>query len=80
MTKYVTTVLDGNGVELNVTYSMEYVPSHVEEGHGYHQMGNYHDIELESVELDLLGISIDILPQLTNNQIDSICEFISSQL
>ena len=80
MTKYVTTVLDGNGVELNVTYSMEYVPSWIEEGHGMHEMGNYHDIELDSVELDLLGISIDILPQLTSQQIDSICEFISSKL
>lgn len=80
MTKYVTTVLDGNGVELNVTYAIDYVPSWIEEGHGLHEMGDYYNIDIDAVELDLLGISIDILPQLTSNQLDSICQFISSQL
>lgn len=79
MTRYLTTMIDDSGIELNITYTMEHVPSHIEEGHGYHELGNYDIIELDGVELDIYGQTINILDKLGKHQQENIKEFINSQ-
>ena len=52
-------------IEIEVNFYTEWVPSHIEEGHGYHELGNYHDLELSTINLQLAnGNEIDITSQL----------------
>lgn len=79
MTRYLTTMIDDSGIELNITYTMEHIDSQIEECHGYHEVGNYDIIELDGVELDIYGQTINILDKLGKHQQENIKEFISSQ-
>jgi predicted house-cleaning NTP pyrophosphatase (Maf/HAM1 superfamily) len=52
-------------LEVEVGFSTEWIPSHIEEGHGYHEMGNYNSLELGRIIIKLAnGNEIDITDQL----------------
>jgi hypothetical protein len=59
-------IIDHFGIDLWATYSYknEY---HTEECHGIHTM-DYVDVQLESVEIEIGGTRIDILPQMNVDQ------------
>lgn len=46
---------------IEVNYFTEWVPPQIEEGHGYHDVGSYNDVELGKIVLKLSnGNDIDI--------------------
>lgn len=46
---------------IEVNYFTEWVPPQIEEGHGYHDVGSYNDLELGKIVLKLSnGNEIDI--------------------
>lgn len=69
-------ILDENGIEILVGYLYEKSASQVEEGHGYHEVGEMIYTELGTVEVIIKGVGIDILPLMNEQQKD----FIISQL
>lgn len=70
--KYVETIVDEAGIEINVGYSAVYCAGSWEEGHGLHKIGEGYEIEITSVEVVICGRGIDILSQLDKRQIEKI--------
>ena len=66
------TICDDNGFEIIVSYDYETSPPQIEEGHGFHDVGNLTYTELKSVELVIAGRGIDLLPLLYPNEKDFI--------
>lgn len=62
------TITDESGIEINVGYDYKKTPSQIEEGHGFHEVGNLIYTELKSVEVVISGVGIDILPSLNEKQ------------
>lgn len=68
MNKSYETICDDNGIELIVGYEWEKSPSQIEEGHGFHEVGLTIATFLNSVEIVIAGIGIDLLPVLKESQ------------
>lgn len=52
-------------LEIEANFYTEWVPPQIEEGHGYHDVGSYNDLELGKIVLKLSnGNEIDITNQL----------------
>jgi hypothetical protein len=67
-------------LELEVEYSTEYVPSCVVEGHGYHEIGDYTTISLNSAYLIEDGqVYIDLLHDLKDGAKNAILDLISKE-
>lgn len=67
-------------LELEVEYTTEYVPSQIEEGHGYHEMGDYTTISLNSAYLIENGeVYTDLLHDLKDGAKNAILDLISKQ-
>ena len=50
-----------HSLAIEVNYFTEWVPPQIEEGHGYHDVGSYNDVELGKIVLKLSnGNEIDI--------------------
>lgn len=50
-----------HALKIEVNYFTEWVPPQIEEGHGYHDIGSYNDLELGKIVLKLSnGNEIDI--------------------
>lgn len=77
MTHNSETIVDELGIELLVGYDYEQSPSQIEEGHGYHEVGNLVYTELTSVEVVIKGRGIDILPQLTEKEMSYIVSLLN---
>lgn len=60
-------------LELETHFYTEWVPPQIEEGHGYHDVGSYNDLELGKIVLKLSnGNEIDITNQLDKFTKDAI--------
>jgi hypothetical protein len=65
-------------LELEVEYTTDYVPSHVEEGHGYHELGDYTTISLNSANLIVSGdVYTNLLIDLKEGAKNAILDLIS---
>ena len=65
-------------LELEVEYTTEYVPSCIVEGHGYHEIGDYTTISLDSANLIAEGdIYTDLLIDLKDGAKNAILDLIS---
>lgn len=52
-------------IEVEVGFYTEWIPSHIEEGHGFHELGNYNNLELSNIVLKMANENeIDITNQL----------------
>lgn len=71
------TITDENGIEILVGYDYEQSPSQIEEGHGYHEVGNLIETELKTVEIVIAGKGIDILPSMNEKQKEAIVELLN---
>lgn len=69
-------IVDENNIEILVGYDYEISDSDIQEGHGFHEVGKRIYTELKSVEIVFGSLGIDILPMLTELQI----EFIKSKI
>lgn len=59
--------------EIEVNFFTQWVPAQIEEGHGYHDIGSYTDMELGKIVLKLSnGNHIDITNQLDKFTKDAI--------
>jgi hypothetical protein len=75
-TKHETYLLD-----IEVGFYSEWIPSHIEEGHGYHEMGNYNSLELGPIVIKLAnGNEIDITDQLNEETRKAILTEIAEDL
>lgn len=72
MKKNQINLIDDNGIEITAQYTSEHVDSQIEEGHGYHEVGNYDHIELISVMVYIAKQGIDITDRLNEKQIAKI--------
>jgi len=60
-------------LEIEVNYYTQWIPAQIEEGHGYHDIGSYTDMELGKIVLKLSnGNHIDITNQLDKFTKDAI--------
>jgi len=75
--KFYETIIDELGIEIIVGGTIESNASQIEEGHGYHEVGGGHDVTLTSVEVVIAGKGVDILPQLSQKQINKIIDEIN---
>ena len=66
------TISDDGCVEVVVGYNYEISESQIEECHGFHEVGNRINVNLEYVEVVIAGIGVQILPMLTQKQTDTI--------
>jgi hypothetical protein len=65
-------------LELEVEYTTDYVPSQIEEGHGYHEMGDYTTISLNSANLIVNGdVYTDLLIDLKEGAKNAILDIVS---
>jgi len=64
----IETIVDDNNIEMVVEYEYEKTSSQVEEGHGYHDVGNMIYTTLKTVELIIAGVGIDIISTLNDRQ------------
>jgi hypothetical protein len=68
-------------LELEVNYFTQWVPPQIEEGHGYHDIGSYNDVELGKIVLILSnGNEIDITNQMDKFTRDAIYNEILDKL
>lgn len=68
-------------LELEVNYFTQWVPPQIEEGHGYHDIGSYNDVELGKIVLILSnGNEIDITNQMDKFTKDAIYNEILDKL
>jgi len=70
-------IFDHCSIELMVTYYYEKLSSQIEEGHGYHDVGGGHHVEISHVELIIDNQSIELLPLLSQRQLHSIIDQLS---
>ena len=68
------------GFDIIATYTSEHVDSQIEEGHGYHEVGNYDHIELIKLEVVIAKQEIDITDRLSEKQINKIEKLISESI
>ena len=66
--------------EIFISYSAQHIPSHIEEGHGYHELGNYTEIEVTKVEIVTEKDSIDITRYLPNSVLNEIANNIDTDI
>ena len=57
---------------LAIEYSTEQIGSHIEEGHGLHELGNYTDIIIKKVVIETNDKSIDITKYLPESILNKI--------
>jgi hypothetical protein len=74
LSKFYQTIVDEAGIEIIAAGSIEFQGSQIEECHGYHEVGGGHDITLTSVEVVIKGKGIDILPMMSEKQINKIID------
>ena len=77
MKKNTETLIDDNGIEVQVSYLYEKSPSQIEECHGRHEVGNMVYTELIAVEVVIAGTSINILHMMDERQIQKIIKNLS---
>jgi hypothetical protein len=70
-------IVDESSIELSVTYYYEKLSSQMEEGHGFHDVGGGHHVEISHVELIIDNQAIQILPLLSQRQLHSIIDQLS---
>jgi hypothetical protein len=75
--KLTEVIVDQSSVELMVTYYYEKLSSQIEEGHGYHDVGGGHHVEISHVELIINNQSIELLPLLSQKQLHTIIDNLS---
>jgi hypothetical protein len=75
--KFYETIIDELGIEIIVGGTIENSASQIEECHGYHEVGGGYHVTLTSVEIVISGKGIDILPQLSQKQINKIIDEIN---
>ena len=75
--KLTEVIVDQSSVELMVTYYYEKLSSQIEEGHGFHDVGGGHHVEISHVELIIDNQAIQILPLLSQRQLHSIIDQLS---
>ena len=75
--KLTEVIVDQSSVELMVTYYYEKLSSQIEEGHGYHDVGGGHHVEINHVELIINNQSIELLPLLSQKQLETIIDNLS---
>lgn len=63
--------------EILVDYDWEESAKQIEEGHGYHDVGGQVNVTLNSIEVVVCGVGIQILPLLNQQQKDRIIEDLS---
>jgi hypothetical protein len=80
MEKNIITLIDDNGIEMLATYRIEHTPSQIEEGHGYHDIGNTDGIELLSIEVVIAKVAFDILHLLNDKQVNKIIKHIEDEV
>jgi hypothetical protein len=68
MEKNVITLCDDNGFEIVAQYIIEHVQSQIEEGHGYHEVGDYDYIQLYQLDIIFCQQPITITHKLTSKQ------------
>ena len=66
--------------EILISYSAQHIPSHIEEGHGYHELGNYTEIEVTKVEIVTEKDSIDITKCLPISVLNEIANNIDTDI
>lgn len=66
--------------EILISYSAQHIPSHIEEGHGYHELGNYTEIEVTKVEIVTEKDSIDITRYLPASVLNEITNSIETDI
>ena len=73
MKKTCQTISDDNGIEINVGFRYENTPSfHAEYGNPGTFVGEMVYTEIDSVEVVIKGVGLDILPNLSSRQVDYI--------
>jgi hypothetical protein len=72
--KNTETLADENGIEVLVSYQYEQSDSQIEQGHGYHEVGQLVETTLTSVEIVIAGWGIEILDRLNDAQRERIIE------
>ena len=80
MEKNTIVLIDDNGIEMLATYRIEHTPSQIEEGHGYHDIGNTDGIELLSIEVVIAKTSFDILHLMNDRQVNKIIKHIEDEV
>lgn len=68
-------LIDQNGIEIIVSYTIEYVKQ-IEDFHGIHDLSSNY-ITIDNVEVIIAGSSIDILPKMNEDQILAIINHLS---
>ena len=66
--------------EILISYKAQHIPSHIEEGHGYHELGNYTEIEVTKVEIVTEKDSIDITRYLPASVLNEITNSIETDI
>jgi|APFre7841882654_1041346.scaffolds.fasta_scaffold222385_2 hypothetical protein len=69
MQKNVITLADDNGFEIIAHYTIGHTESQQEEGHGYHEVGDFDHVELISLEVYFCRQGIDIADKLNEKQL-----------
>ncbi len=67
-------MINETNFNLAIEYTTKHIGSHVEEGHGLHEMGNYTDINIKKVIVETENGNIDItkyLPESVLNEISN---------
>jgi hypothetical protein len=65
-------------LQLSISYKIERMPSQMEECHGYHEMGGYQQIEIQSVFIETEDGAIDIKKHLPLSVLDRIANTIET--
>ena len=55
-----------------IRYKTKRIGSHVEQGHGYHEMGNYDEVDTKKVIIETDGEEIDITKYLPESILNDI--------
>jgi hypothetical protein len=66
--------------ETVISYTIQHIPSQIEEGHGYHELGNYNEIEITKVEIVTEKDSIDITRYLPVSVLNEITNSIETDI
>jgi hypothetical protein len=66
--------------EILISYKAQHIPSQIEEGHGYHELGNYTEIEVTKVEIVTEKDSIDITRYLPASVLNEITNSIETDI
>jgi hypothetical protein len=68
MKNFTEILVDENGFEIIVNYDADISPSQIEEGHGFHEVGNLIYTKLKEVQLVIGDKGTSLLPILDEKQ------------